>query len=223
MFIGHFASGLAARAISPESPRLGTLFIAAQLIDWGFFTFAIFGIEKMRITPGITVMNPLDLYHMPFTHSLLGAVIWAAGFALLVAALTRNVMAACITGGVVLSHWFLDLLVHRPDLTLAGHDPRFGLGLWNHPPFEIALEFTIIVGAFWLYMRRTRGPILPAMLLLGVMLAFQSINWFGPEPTSADVPFFMTALVVFGIVTALGYWVDTTRRHNGDVGLAVRR
>ena len=100
MFTGHFASGLAARAISPESPRLGTLFIAAQLIDWGFFTFAIFGIEKMRITPGITVMNPLDLYHMPFTHSLLGAVIWAAGFALLVAALTRNVIAACITGAV---------------------------------------------------------------------------------------------------------------------------
>ncbi len=222
MFIGHFAPALAARAISPESPRLGTLFIAAQLIDWGFFTLAIFGVEKMRITPGITAMNPLDLYHMPFTHSLLGTVIWAAGFSLLMVILTRKVVPAAIVGGVVLSHWFLDLLVHRPDLTLAGHDPRFGLGLWNHPPFEIAVEFTIIVGAFWWYMRRTRGPILPAMLLLGTMLLFQAANWFGPEPIAADLPFFLTALVAFGIVTALAYWVDSTRRHNGDVGLAVR-
>lgn len=57
MFIGHFAPALAARAASPESPRLGTLFLAGQLVDWAFFTFAIFGIERLRIVPGITVMN----------------------------------------------------------------------------------------------------------------------------------------------------------------------
>ena len=62
MFIGHFAPAFAAGAISPESPRLGTLFVAAQLVDWAFFLFVLVGIEEMRIVPGITAMNPLDLH-----------------------------------------------------------------------------------------------------------------------------------------------------------------
>ncbi|MGB7374735.1 hypothetical protein [Pontixanthobacter sp.] len=72
MFIGHWAPAFIAAAASKRSPKLGTLFIAAQLVDWGFFLFATVGLERMRIEPGITAMNPLDLYHMPYTHSLLG-------------------------------------------------------------------------------------------------------------------------------------------------------
>jgi predicted permease len=65
MFIGHFAPALLARGITEDAPKLGVLFIAAQLVDWAFFTFAIFGIEQLRIVPGITAMNPYDLVFMP--------------------------------------------------------------------------------------------------------------------------------------------------------------
>src|SRR3546814_11338379 len=73
MFIGHFAPAFAAAAISPRAPRLGTLFIAGQLVDWGFFALAILGVEKMRIEPGATVRVPFDLFYMPYPHSLLGS------------------------------------------------------------------------------------------------------------------------------------------------------
>ena len=69
MFIGHFAPAFAAGAPSPESPRLGTLFVAAQLVDWAFFLFVLMGIEDMRIVPGITAMNPLDFFDYPITHT----------------------------------------------------------------------------------------------------------------------------------------------------------
>ena len=61
MFIGHWAPALAAAAVSRKSPGLGTLFVAAQLVDWGFFALAWAGIEHVRIIPGHTAMNPMDL------------------------------------------------------------------------------------------------------------------------------------------------------------------
>lgn len=213
MFIGHWAPAFAAAAISPRAPRLGTLFVAAQLVDWGFAIFALFGAEKLRIVPGITVMNPADLYHMPYTHSLLGAAIWAAAFTLLVLVWQRNLAGAMIAGAVVVSHWFLDLLVHRPDLTLAGSPPAMGFGLWNYPLVEIPLELGITIGAFIWYVRRTRGPAFPPLLLLAVLLSVQFVSWFGPQPASVGPAELFLAMATFGVVTFFAYWVGTTRRH----------
>lgn len=67
MFSGHFAPALVVAA-HPKAPNLGVLFVGAQLVDFGFFAFVPTGIEHMRIVPGITAMNALDLYHMPYTQ-----------------------------------------------------------------------------------------------------------------------------------------------------------
>ncbi len=219
MFIGHFAPALAAKAMTRDAPRLGTLFIAAQLVDWAFFLFAMIGIENLRIVPGITAMNPLDLYHMPISHSLLGTAGFAIAFALVVYLVSRNAVAATWAGIIVISHWVLDLLVHRPDLTLAGGE--VGLGLWNQPLIAMPLELGLIGLAFWWYMRRTKGPIVPPLILLAIMLVMQAINWFGPEPEAADLAMKATALFAFGVLTAIAYWVDLTRWHKSEVGLAV--
>ena len=80
MFIGHWALALIAAAATQRAPKIGTLFIAAQLVDWTFFGLLLLGVEQMRFSPGISVMNPMDLYHMPYTHSLLGSALFAAGF-----------------------------------------------------------------------------------------------------------------------------------------------
>ncbi len=213
MFIGHWAPAFAAAAISPKAPRLGTLFIAGQLVDWGFFALATVGVEKMRLSPGITAMNPMDLYHMPYTHSLLGTAMWAAVFALIVFVWQRNLAGGMIAGLVVLSHWFLDLLVHRPDLTLAGSPPAMGLGLWNYPLIEIPLELGLTIGAFIWYVRRTRGPTLPPFILLGLLLILQFASWFGPQPESVGPVVLFGAMAIFGVVTFFAYWVGTTRRH----------
>jgi membrane-bound metal-dependent hydrolase YbcI (DUF457 family) len=214
MFIGHFAPAMVA-ATHPKAPGLGTLFVAGQLLDFGFFGLAIAGIENFRITPGITQMVPLDLYDMPYTHSLLGSAIWAAAFALLIWLFTRNRTGALIGGAVVLSHWFLDLLVHAPDLTLAGSPPKMGFALWNYPMIEMPLELAITFGALAFFVAHTR-PIAPsskvALVLLVVLLAaFQAVNWFAPEPEAVTKGMMITALIAFSVASVAAFLVGKTR------------
>ncbi|WP_432200540.1 hypothetical protein ACRAQ7_13405 [Erythrobacter sp. W53] len=216
MFIGHFAPAFAAAAVSPKAPKLGALFIAAQLVDWAFFAFAAVGIEKMRIDPNATVMVPFDLYHMPYTHSLLGTAVWAAGFAVFMWFRYRELAAGVLAGLVVASHWVLDYLTHRPDLTIAGSEPFLGLGLWNYPFIAIPLELAITIGAFIWYVRRTRGPVLPPYILLGVLLIFQAVNWFGPVPQQVSLGLYFQALLAFGIATAFAFWVGNNRKHRRE-------
>lgn len=214
MFIGHFAPAMVA-ATHPKAPGLGSLFVAGQLVDFGFFGLALAGIENFRITPGITKMVPLDLYDLPYTHSLLGSAVWALGFALLIWLFTRNRTGALIGGAVVLSHWFLDLLVHAPDLTLAGSPPKMGFALWNHPMIEMPLELAITFGALAFFVARTR-PIAPSSLFVLVLLAillavFQAVNWFAPEPETADASMMITALIAFSVLSAVAFLVGKTR------------
>ena len=221
MFIGHFAPALLARGITEDAPKLGVLFIAAQLVDWAFFTFAIFGIEQLRIVPGITAMNPYDLVFMPYSHSLLATAGWALVFGVVVGVVLRNMVAAAWGAIVVLSHWLLDLLVHRPDLTIAGGEEKYGLGLWNTPHIEMPLEIGLVLLAYWFYISRTKGPVIPPLILLAAMLLFQAINWFGPQPETAGVGMYLSVFLSYGILTAMAFWVQSTRWHKNQRGLAV--
>ncbi len=224
MFIGHFAPAFIAAAVSPQSPRLGTLFVAAQLVDWGFFALALVGVERLRVDPQASVMVPLDLYHMPYTHSLIGAGIWALACLGVVAIMHRSLIAGALAGTVVVSHWLLDWVVHVPDLTLAGQPPKFGLGLWDYPWVAIPLELGLTLGAFWFYLRRSRGPMGPPSVLLGVMLLLQAVNWFAPHPETAGPFLYLQALFAFAILTALAVWVGENRwfQKRGSLAFALQ-
>ncbi|MDP5103846.1 MAG: hypothetical protein NWP98_07965 [Erythrobacter sp.] len=221
MFIGHFAPAFVAAAVSPQSPRLGTLFVAAQLVDWGFFTLALVGVEKVRVDPNASVVVPLDFYYMPYTHSLIGVALWALVFLGIVAIVHRNWITGALAGAVVMSHWLTDWLVHTPDLTIDGTPPKLGLGLWDYPWVEMPLELGLTIGAFAFYLRRTRGPMGPPAVLLGVMLLLQGINWFGPHPETAGPFLFLQALFAFAVMTGLAQWVGENRWFQKRRGLAL--
>ena len=206
MFIGHFAPAMIA-ARHKDAPSLPVLFIGAQLVDWAFFGLLLTGAEKMRVTPGISAMNPMDLYHMPYTHSLLGSAIFALVFGVLIFAATRNRTGALIAAAVVLSHWFLDLLVHVPDLTLAGSPPKLGLGLWNHPSIEMPLELALTFGSLWLYAKIAKPKVLPLTSLAGVLLLLQAVNWFGPVEPEVTAGTSLLAFFAFGLAALLAWWV----------------
>lgn len=206
MFIGHFAPAMIA-ARHKDAPSLPVLFIGAQLVDWAFFGLLLTGAEKMRVTPGISAMNPMDLYHMPYTHSLLGSAIFALVFGALIFAATRNRTGALIAAAVVLSHWFLDLLVHVPDLTLAGSPPKMGFGLWNHPSIEMPLELALTFGSLWLYAKIAKPKALPLASLAGVLLLLQAVNWFGPVEPEVTAGTSLLAFFAFGLATLLAWWV----------------
>ena len=128
MFIGHFGVGLAAKPLAPKT-SLGTLFLAAQFIDLLWPTLLILGIEQVRIDPGNTAVTPLDFERYPVSHSLLAVIGWAVLIAVAYQLLRRYPRGAIVLGILVVSHWLLDLVVHRPDLPLYPGSARFGFGL----------------------------------------------------------------------------------------------
>src|SRR5882724_9023831 len=115
MFVGHYGVSFAAKRSAASVP-LWVLFIAVQLLDVAWAPLVLLGVEKVRIVPGITATNPLDLYYMPYTHSLVAAIAWSILALLVFKVFSRHDgwSAAAIVGAAVFSHWVLDLLVHRP-------------------------------------------------------------------------------------------------------------
>src|SRR2546421_1142933 len=89
MFVGHYGVSFAAKKAEPSIP-LWVLFIAVQLLDVLWAPFVLLGIEKVRIVPGITASNPLDLYYMPYTHSLLATIGWSVAAFLVYRLAVRN-------------------------------------------------------------------------------------------------------------------------------------
>jgi hypothetical protein len=212
MFIGHYGVSFAAKAVRPTLP-LWVLFLAVQLVDVFWAIFVLFGIEKVRIVPGITATNPLDLYFMPYTHGLISSLLWAVAAAL-VCRLFPKINAwgtAAVVGAAVFSHWLLDLIVHRPDLPLYDSSFKVGLGLWNLPLIAFALEVVLLVGGMYLYFRTTgRRGRLGLIVIALMMMAVQVTVFFGAPPTS-DVAVAVSALVSYFLFAAVVYWLERRR------------
>lgn len=214
MFIGHFAVGLAAKKVNPQI-KLGTLFLASQLIDLIWPLFLILGIEHVRVDPGNTVVTPLDFYHYPFTHSLLGVIIWAVIMGLIFYFIKRSIRSSVLVGILVISHWLLDLISHRPDLALApGSDLFFGLGLWNYFYVSLILEIAFFVLGMTLYLKvtKTKDKVgTYALWGLAIFLLVITIgNYYGPPPPDdSKVIGFVSALQWLFIPWA--YWIDRHR------------
>src|SRR5688500_9190459 len=141
MFVGHYGVSFAAKKADDSIP-LWLLFIAVQWLDVVWAPLILLGIEKVRIVPGFTATNPLDLYYMPYTHSLVAALLWSATAFVVYRFGWRHAdrRGALVVAGAVFSHWVLDFIVHRPDLPLYDNSAKVGLGLWNVPPVAFGLE-----------------------------------------------------------------------------------
>jgi hypothetical protein len=99
---------------------------------------------------------PIDLYYMPFTHSLIGSIAWAVAAGAITAAFVerdRKLIAGAIVAALVFSHWLLDLVVHRHDLGVLDDEPhKLGFALWDWPRIEMPLELGLVVVGLWLYL-----------------------------------------------------------------------
>jgi len=214
MFIGHFAMGFGAKRFAPQV-SLGVLFLACQLADLIWPNLVLAGIETLSISPGNTVMTPLDFSSYPYSHSLLALTIWATVFAALYFALSRSgTRAAVVIAALVFSHWVLDVLSHRPDMPIAfGGMPRIGLGLWNHPLIAIPVELLLFGAGVWYYSQCTkplnRQGAVGLWTLVLFLLTIYLANVFGPPPPSvAAVAWSAQAM---WLIVAWGFWVDRNR------------
>ena len=206
MFVGHYGVSFAARRSAASVP-LWVLFIAVQLLDVAWAPLVLLGVEKVRIVPGITASNPLDLYYMPYTHSLVAALLWSAGAFVIYRLAMRagNTAAALVVAGAVFSHWVLDFVVHRPDLPLYDNANKVGLGLWNLPALVFASEAALLFGGMWLYFRTGIARRIATAAFGLIMLAIQAYVFFGPPPASAKAAAAtaILAYVVFAVVIRL--------------------
>jgi hypothetical protein len=212
MFVGHYGVSFAARRLYPSVP-LWVFFIAVQLLDIAWAPFILLGIEHVRIVPGITASNPLDLYYMPYTHSLVAALLWSLAAYIgwrVWRARGAAAGAAAAVGCAVLSHWILDAVVHRPDLPLYDNTAKVGLGLWNQPMVAFGLESLLLLGGVILYVQTRSERRAATWIFAAAMLAVHTIAFFGAPPTTPA----MAAVMAFGsyaAFAAVACWLERGR------------
>jgi len=219
MLLGHYGVAFAAKRAIPGT-SLGTLTLAAQLLDEIWPILLVAGVEQVRIVPGLMAANPLDFVYYPFTHSLAAALFWSLFLGATYFAIRRNRRSAVIAGALVLSHWILDLPMHRPDLQLwPGSNVRVGLGAWRSIPLTIVLELAVFLGGLAIYLRTTRARdrvgswSLWSMVLVLLLIFFS--GFVSPPPPNEQA----LAYTVFGIwlFVPWSYWIDR-HRVTGDAG-----
>jgi hypothetical protein len=213
MFLGHYGVAFGAKTVA-KKPSLGTFILAAQLADLVWPILLLLGIERVRIVPGLMAASPMDFEYYPFTHSLLTEAVAGACFGAIYFALRRDGRGAMALGLAVVSHWFLDLAVHRPDLPLWPGGPKFGLGIWNSVPLTFLAEAVVFGGGLYLYLRATAAKDRTGTWALWALVAFVVLCYAGaalgpppPDPT----PMALSALVLW-LFVPWGYWVDRHRR-----------
>lgn len=215
MFIGHFGLSFGAKKVAP-AVSLGTMFIATQFVDilWPFFL--ITDVEHVNIVPGYTEMNAFEFIHYPYTHSLLMGIVWGIVLGGIYWIIKRDLKSSMIVGAAVLSHWFLDLIVHVPDLPFTPWgESKAGMGLWNHLALTLILEGIIFAVGIYFYISATRAKNrigswgLWALVFLLIVTTVGSI--VGPPPSGSLMGMFVSFNVLMLIVIGLAYWVDANR------------
>jgi len=215
MFIGHFAVAFAIKRVVPRV-GLGMAFLATALLDVIWPVLVALGVEEVRIDPGNSAFTPLQFVSYPYSHSLAGAITWAALFAVFYYRRRTLQRGSIWLAIVVVSHWFLDLIVHRPDLPLVpGVNVRVGLGLWNSVPGTLFVEGLLFAVGLWMYLSATtaRDRIGTWALwgLVALLLASYAAAAFGPAPPNVTT-IVVADLVGTAIAVAWAYWADNHRR-----------
>ncbi|MDG4657035.1 permease [Ectobacillus antri] len=181
MFAGHFGVAAAAKAKAPRVP-LWALMVGTQLIDIIFVPLLLSRIEGMEQVQQKSYGGMLIFAQ--YSHSLIGALLISAIVWVLARIFWGN-QGAVVLAGVVLSHWFLDLLVHRADLPILpgnmGDLPLLGFGLWESSVTSVIIEFILILIGMIFYTRsalqrgqekkRRRAVIASAVMSILLVLA----------------------------------------------------
>jgi hypothetical protein len=216
MLSGHFAIAMACKKATP-SVSLGTLFLAAQLLDLLWPIFLLLGVEHVRIVPGSPPLRVLEFYDYPITHSALGALGWSLALGAGYFIVRRSRRDAVVVGALVFSHWLLDLPVHLRDLPLWPGGPLVGFGLWRSLAGTLILEYGLYAAGVAVYAFATRardgvgrwafGALVVALPLLHIG------SLFGPPPPSVNA-LAWSALAMW-LFVPWGYWIDRHREARG--------
>ena len=213
MIIGHYAVGFASKRFAPRS-SLGVLMAAPLLLDLLWTVFLTLRWASVRISPGGRAFSPLQFISYSYSHSLAIAALWATICSVLYFLLTRYRSGAIAIWIGVVSHWFMDLIVHPADLGLIpGSKLRFGFGLWNYPLLTILIESILFLLAAWMYLRVTRPKDKVGVYGCWALFVLMGISYLsvilGPPPP--DLRMLMVVSYAMWIFVLWAWWVDRHR------------
>ena len=216
MFVGHYAASLALKKVEPRA-SLGVLFLGVQFVDILFFPLVLLGVERMNIIENYTQSTHFQLEYLPYTHSLLGSLLWAVGaYALFRWVIVKRRAVALVVAIAVFSHWVFDLVVHTPDLPLwSDASPKVGLGLWNNAVATYALEAALLLGALWLYLRSTSAVTTAGkygmLVFVIALIMINAPNIFAPLVDERITPLAIFALSAYFLFAGVAFWLDKQR------------
>ncbi|HET7790470.1 MAG TPA: hypothetical protein VFK78_06700 [Gemmatimonadales bacterium] len=214
LFIGHFALGFAAKRAAPRT-SLGPLILAPALLDFLWPVFILAGVERVAITPNPNPFLNLTFTSYPWSHSLVMAAVWGALFGGGYYAVTRYRPGAMVLFLLVVSHWVLDVVSHRPDMPVSPWGgPVLGLGLWNSAPLTVVVEAAMLTAGVALYAGGTRardriGRFGTAGLVLFLVLGYVSTLLGGAPPGTAAIA--IVGLIAGALTVLWAWWVDQHR------------
>ncbi|MFL5500780.1 MAG: metal-dependent hydrolase [Gemmatimonadaceae bacterium] len=212
MFLGHYGLAFAAKRAAPRT-SLGALSFAAQFLDELWPILLLLGVEQVRIVRGYMINSPLEFTHYPYSHSLLMSVLWGILIGGGYYVLRRDRRGAWVMGLLVVSHWFIDVPMHAPDLPLwpGASSPKVGWGWWNITVLTYVAEFTILLAGLSSYYRATRardrigswGLWLYVFVLMAIFVSSNS-----PPPSVNTLAWSALGLWLF---VPWAWWVDKHR------------
>jgi membrane-bound metal-dependent hydrolase YbcI (DUF457 family) len=215
MFVGHLAVALAAKRAAPRV-SLGWFVGASFGLDLLWPVLLLTGVERVVIDPGNTAFTPLDFQSYPWSHSLLMVVLWAVLLGALARRRLNSLRGAVVVAALVVSHWVLDWMTHRPDLPLWPSGPVAGLGLWNSVVGTVVVEGAMFAAGIAAYTSITRATSRVGTWAFVGLIALTGTIWIS-GPWSAPPPG-ATAIAVVGLAMWLfpvwAAWID---RHRSSV------
>ena len=219
MFAGHIGVALAIGSVE-RRVNVGVFIGAALLLDFVLWLLVLLGWESVTIPANFANTHQPD-FVFPYSHSLLASFLWsilagAVGYFFYSLGKLVKRRAAVLVAAAVFSHWFVDALVHQPEMSLAGvKSPLVGFALWHNMPVALVVEAALVVVGLYLFVHASawsRAKSIALIVLSLVLLAFTVAGMtIAPAPPSA-LAMAGSSLGTVVAVCALFCWLGRRRR-----------
>ncbi len=139
---------------------------------------------------------------------------WGVLFGVLYRGRAGDRRAGVVIGLLVVSHWVLDFVTHRPDMPLFPGGRGLGLGLWNSVPGTVLTECVMFLAGLWLYARGTQARDGVGRYGFWSFVAVLLLSYLGSlfsPPPSSELALAIGGLVFGWLFVAWAGWGDGHR------------